>query len=91
MAISVRPQSASEHCVAIEQQLVRGDGRRDVASRERRKTRRVHIADVALKRNRLTITVNQKNGAGGAFDAKPRENGFDPVKLLFVNTKRCFH
>jgi hypothetical protein len=35
--------------------------RGDIAGGEARKTRRIHIADVAVKGDRLTVAVNQKN------------------------------
>ena len=37
------------------------------------------------------VRLDEKNNAGGTFDTQTRENGFYPVKLLFVNAKRCFH
>ena len=64
----------------------------DVAGGQAGKTRRVHVADVAVKSNRLTVAVNQKYHTGGAFDAQTRKHVFDPLELLFVyNDGRFYH
>lgn len=59
--------------------------RRDISGRERRKTRRVHVADIAVERDRLTVPVNEKHHSRRALDTQPHKDAFDLLKLMFVN------
>jgi hypothetical protein len=64
----------------------------DVSRRKARKARRIHIADVAVKSDRLTVAVDEENDAPGALDAKAREDVLYPLKLMFVyNNGRFCH
>ncbi len=57
---------------------------RNVSRCQRRKAGRVHIADVAVKSDRLAVTIDQKNDARGALDTKACQNALEPLKLMFL-------
>jgi hypothetical protein len=57
---------------------------RDVAGRERRKTGRIHIGDIPVKRYRLAIAVDKKYDPGGAFHTQPCQNSLQSLKLMFL-------
>ncbi len=57
---------------------------RDISGGERRKAGRVHIADVAVKGDRLTVAIDQKHNARGALDTKAGQNYLEPLKLMFL-------
>ena len=56
----------------------------DVAGRQARKARRVHIGDLAVKSYGLAVAVDKKNDAGRTLGTEPRQDGFEPLKLMFL-------
>lgn len=70
--------------VVFANELCHRAGRRDVAGGKRRKTGGVHVADLAVKGDRLTISVDQEYNARRAFDAEARENGLETLKLMLL-------
>jgi len=63
-----------------------------VSGREGRKARGVHVADLAVKGDRLAVAVNQEYGSRGAFDAQAGENTFNSLELVFLyNNGRFCH
>jgi hypothetical protein len=69
-------------------ELGHGTCRSNVPGGKRCKARRIHVADVAMKGYRLAVTVDKKNGAGRALNADPRQDVFQPLKLVFLQDKR---
>jgi hypothetical protein len=57
---------------------------RHISGSQRREARCVHAADLAMKGDRLTVSVNKKHNPGGALNTQPFENVLDTLKLLFL-------
>jgi len=64
--------------------------RRNITGSQRRKTGRVHITDIAVKSDRLAVSVNQEYDASGTFYTQPRENSLYSLKLSFLYYKGRF-
>ena len=56
----------------------------NIAGREGGKARGVHVADLAVKGDRLAVAVDQKYDTRRALDTKPCQNGLEPLKLMFL-------
>ena len=56
----------------------------DVAGSEARKAGRVHVADLAVKGDRLSVAIDEHDDTGSAFDAEACKDVFDPRKLVFL-------
>jgi hypothetical protein len=76
-------------CVFTDQPRHRA--RRSHISRgQARKTGRVHVTNVAVKGNRLTITIYQEHHASSAFNAQAVKNTFKLMELVFLQYERRF-
>src|SRR5688572_27402010 len=56
----------------------------NIAGRERRKARGIHVADIAVECDRLAVAIDEKDNTRGTLDPHAFQNGADLIILLFL-------